>query len=97
MADGEQGGNSKDGQIGEVLVMPPLPHPPVPADIVAPASPPSGIIIGVKTSLPQEHKQPPAPYVETTGGAVGQMVLMGLADGGKGKNKYAPKKCEHGR
>lgn len=72
----------KDGQVGEALVMPPTTHPPMPGDAV-----PLDVPSGVKTGLPQMHKQPP----------VGQMVVMGLADGGKGKNKYAPKKCEHGR
>jgi hypothetical protein len=96
MADGVL---KKDGQVGEVMVIPPPPHPPVPGDVVSPDVP-----IGVRTGLPQMHKQTP---IELSLGAVGQMVVgsserlqaiaMGLAEGGKGKNKYAPKKCEHGR
>ena len=83
------GGLKKDGQVVDVVENNMMPNPPVPGDVV-----PLDVHIGVKTGLPQMHKQPP---VELSIGAVGQMVVMGLADGGKGKNKYAPKKCEHGR
>jgi hypothetical protein len=79
----------KGGQVGDIMVINTRTNEPVLGDVV-----PMDVPIGVKTGLPQMHKQPP---VELSLGAVGQMVVMGLADGGKGKNKYAPKKCEHGR
>jgi len=88
------------GKDGDMIPMPPPPqhtHMPGVGEVVSPASP--GSDVGIK----KDPKQGQLMHGDSTlaAAAVQHMLVQapggGLIDGNKGKNKYQPKKCEHGR